>query len=554
MNKLKIFGIALFAFASATQAQDIDQAKKAMDAEQYEKAKTILKNSIKSNPDEGKANFLLGNIYLKANVIDSAKTAFTAGLSAKNDANFNYIGLGQIDLTNDKASDAKLKFENATKDVRRKDWEEFSYIGQAYTNAEKPDYKKAVEWLKKAKEVKNYGAEVELALGDAYFGDKNQNEAFVAYRAAYEADKNLIRAKMQSGVLLKNARAFSEAIKSYDEVISLNPNYGPVYRELAETYYLWANVTPRSYDEYIKKSLGFYEKYMTLTDYSLSSRMRRADFLILAKDFKALEVEANKMKQLDKVNPRILRYLGYSSYQNGNTDEAITALNAFISKGENKVIGRDYLYLGLAKAKKAFAADGETLDTVKFRSAIKDIQMAVQKDSTLAEELNAVGKEYFSKKKYAAAADIFEIAITNPNSKNYLEDNIYFGLCVYTENRGKKPEEMDKKSLLKGVAAMDKVIAKAPDYTESYVYKARLNSALENDEGTIDAYQKFLDIVTAKGAEGINQNLSKVTEAYNNIAAIYANTDKLKAKEFFKKTLAVDPTNNYALESLKILN
>jgi cytochrome c-type biogenesis protein CcmH/NrfG len=553
MNKLKIFSFALFAIASATQAQDIEQARKAMDAEQYEKAKTILKSSIKSNPDEGKANFLLGNIYLKTNVVDSAKAVYTSGLAAKRDANFNNIGLGQIDLTNGSATEAKSKFDNAAKDTKRKDWEEFLYIGKAYTNAEKPDYKKAIEWLKKAKDVKGSGAEVDLAMGDAYFGDKNQNEAYIAYRAAYDADKSLIRAKMQLGVLLKNARAFSEAIKAYDEVISLEPNYGPVYRELAETYYLWANVTPKSYDQYIQKSLGYYEKYMTLTDYSLSSRMRRADFLILAKDFKALEVEANKMKQLDKVNPRILRYLGYSSYQNGNTDEAITALNDFISKGENKVIGRDYLYLGLAKAKKAFAADGETLDTVKFRTAIKDIQMAVQKDSTLAEDLNVVGKEYFSKKKYAAAADIFEIAITNPNSKNYLEDNIYFGLCVYTENRGKKPEEMDKKSLLKGVAAMDKVIAKAPDYTESYVYKARLNSALENDEGTIDAYQKFLEIVNAKGAEGIQQNLAKVTEAYNNIGAIYANSDKVKAKEFFNKTLAVDPTNNYATESLKIL-
>ena len=57
---------------------------------------------------------------------------------------------------------------------------------------------------------------------------------------------------------------------------------------------------------------------MKLTDYSLTSRMRHADFLVLAKDYKALEMEANKMKELDKVNPRIFRYLGYSSYENGN--------------------------------------------------------------------------------------------------------------------------------------------------------------------------------------------------------------------------------------------
>ncbi len=37
------------------------------------------------------------------------------------------------------------------------------------------------------------------------------------------------------------------------------------------------------------------------------------------------------------------------------------------------------------------------------------------------------------------------------------------------------------------------------------------------------------------------------------MAAAYANTDKVKAKEYFAKTLALDPANEYALESLKIL-
>jgi Flp pilus assembly protein TadD len=44
-------------------AQDIDQAK-TIDAEQFESAKSTLKSIIKSNPSEGKAYFLLGNVYL----------------------------------------------------------------------------------------------------------------------------------------------------------------------------------------------------------------------------------------------------------------------------------------------------------------------------------------------------------------------------------------------------------------------------------------------------------------------------------------------------------
>jgi hypothetical protein len=90
---------------------------------------------------------------------------------------------------------------------------------------------------------------------------------------------------------------------------------------------------------------------MTLTDYSLDSRMRHADFLVVAKDYKALEIE--KMKQIDKINPRILRYLGYSAYYNDNVDVAIKSLQDYTSIPTNNVISLDYLYLGLSYIKKS---------------------------------------------------------------------------------------------------------------------------------------------------------------------------------------------------------
>ena len=66
-------------------------------------------------------------------------------------------------------------------------------------------------------------------------------------------------------------------------------------------------------------------------------------------------------------------------------------------------------------------------------------------------------------------------------------------------------------------------------------------------------YQKYVDMVVAKGDEEVAKNKVKVMESYNSIAAHYANTDKAKAIENFNKTLALDPTNNYALTSLKSL-
>jgi tetratricopeptide (TPR) repeat protein len=552
MSKFKIFSIAFLASAAVIQAQDLDQAKKAIDAEQYEKAKSMLKGIIQSKSN-GTASFLLGNIYLTQSIEDSAKISFDKGLASGEGAKFNSIGLGQMDLNKGDVAAAKVKFDLVIKDTRKKDVEEYIYVAKAYMNAEKPDFKSAIAVLEKAKAVNPNDARVQLALGDAYYGDKNQNDAYAAYRNAYAADSSLIRAKMQLGVLLKGAKAYNEAIKAYDEVLGLNPNYGPVHRELAETYYLWANNKPSTYTENIKKALTSYEKYLSLTDYSLPSRMRHADFLILAKDYVALEAEANEMKKIDKVNPRILRYLGYSAYENGNTDAAIAALNEFINKGTNKLIAGDYYYLGLSMIKKAIGADGKTVDATVLNSGTTEIKKAVTMEPNLANLLNEIAKKYFTQKNYDVAGSLFEIAITNPNSKNFLEDNIYYGLSVYTINRGKDAKTIDNIALDKADKAMDTVIVATPNYQEAYLYKARINSSLEKDEIMATNYQKDIDIVSAKGDEEITKNKAKLTESYNNIASFFANTDKVKAKEYFNKTLAIDPTNNFALESLKLL-
>lgn len=552
MNKFKIFSIALLASTAVIQAQDLEQAKKAIDAEQYEKAKGMLKSIIQTK-NSGKAAFLLGNIYLAQNIEDSAKIFFDKGLSSADGGKFNSIGLGQLDLNKGDATSAKSKFDMVLKDVKKKDLEEYIYVAKAYMNSDKPDYKNAIAVLNKAKAANPTDAQVQLALGDALYGDKNQNDAYVAYRNAYQTDSSLIRAKMQLGVLLKGAKQYEKAVEAYNEVVKINGNYGPVFRELAETHYYWANNKPSTYTENMQKALAFYEKYMSLTDYSLTSRMRHADFLILAKDYKALEVEANQMKQLDKVNPRILRYLGYSAYENGNTDAAINSLNEYIIKGSNKVIAGDYYYLGLAQIKKSIGADAKITDATLFATGVSQIKKSVEMEPLLANALNEIGKNYFTQKSYAAAASLFEIAITNPNSKNFLEDSIYYGISVYTVNRGKDAKTIDNVSLDKADKAIDAVIVAKPEYTEAYFYKARINNSLEKDDVMAVNYQKFVDLVLAKGEEEATKNKTKIIESYNAIGAHYANSDKVKAVEYFNKTLAIDSANTYALDSVKSL-
>ncbi len=550
---LVIASLALIATVTTVKAQDLEAVKKTIDAEKYESAKKTLKNIVATTPTNGKAAFLLGNVYLKQNIEDSAKIYFQKGLSAKDNAKFNSIGMGQIDLNNGNLASAQANFALATKDLKKKDLEELIYVGKAYTNSSKPNYKAAIEVLNKAKLINGTDPQVQLALGDAFYGDKNQNDAYAAYRNAIATDATLIRAKMQQGVLLKGAKAYTEAVKAYDEVMAANPTYGPVYRELAETYYYWANNEPKKYNEYIQKALPMYEKYMANTDYSLTSRMRHADFLILARDYKALEVEANEMQKLDKVNPRILRYLGYSAYENGNVDTAIKSISEFINNPKNKVIARDNMYLGLAQLKKANNVEAKTIDQPLFDAAVANIKKSVEMEITMTNDLSELGKKFYEQKLFKQAAAIYDIAITNKESKNYLLDNFYLGNSLYYNNTRKDVVKADVAELTRADEAFARVIAASPTTQDAYIFRARTNNLLENDANTTKFYEDYVRVVTEKGPEEATKAKAKIMESYNNIGANYANTDKAKAKEYFNKTLAIDPTNAYATSSLSSL-
>ncbi|WP_281637237.1 tetratricopeptide repeat protein [Flavobacterium marginilacus] len=555
MNKVKFLSIALLAVVATGRAQDLNQAKKAIDAEQFESAKSILKSIIAAKPTNGTADFYLGNVYLLQNNADSAKIYYQKGLTASEGARLNNIGLGLIDLDNGNAAAAEEKFALAIKDIRKKDIEEYIFIGRAYTFSNNPDYKKALEYLNRAKLINPQDAQLNLALGNAYFGDKNQNEAYSAYRNAYTIDNTMIRAKMQLGVLLKGAKAYTEAVKAYDEVIAINANYGPVYRELAETYYLWGRNEPSKYKVYIEKALLNYEKYLSLTDYSVSSRMRHADFLVLAGEYKALEAEANKMVELDKVNPRILRYLGISAYQNGNYEVAIKSLESFISDAANKVIAFDYQVLGFSKIKKAIGEDGKNLDTALFDNGLLDVKKSAEMDANgLAPNISDIGKKLYELKLFKQAATIYEIAVANKESKNYTLDNFYLGNSLYFDNT-RKDVKPDPVALQRADLAYAAVIEASPKTQDAYLYRARTNSLLENDEMTIKYYNDYVNIVTEKGAEELAKPavIKKLIESYNTAGASYANSDKTKAIEYFNKTLVIDPANQYALDSLKSL-
>lgn len=561
-------GLAIAFIASgASYAQSLKDAQVAIDAEQYAKAKSILKNLVQNKPKDAENYFYLGDIYLVTDYPDSAKTFFQQGLEADPKDNLNKVGLGAVALAQNNTAEAEKLFTEATEKAKKKDYLENLYVGRAYMNPnlETPDYKKALTYLEKAKAANQKDASIPSALGDAYFGLGDASNAYTNFRDAYDLDNTFTRARVQMAIISKQARAFPEAVQDLTKITQEHPEYAPAYRELAETYNAYAQFSTKSedYNSRIQEALKFYKQYMDLTDYSLDSRMRYADFLIKARDYKSLEEQANEMAKLDKVNPRILRYLGYASYENGNYPSSQKALTDFISKVEEKrLIPQDYYFLGLSEVRIATDTT-KAVDTTLLAQGVANLTKAVQLDTTwkTAEDLSGEAKKTFDSKRFDVAGALFKAAAQAPKSKTYNYDLFYWGFSQYYNYAlGLSKEPKPSKAILNdAISAFDKVNEVAPDMAEAYLFKAKSYSLIDDDPQNpqglaVPHYQKYLEVIGAKEPDVIQKAGRSRAEAHNVIAADLVNKEKYEeARQHLQQALEAEPGNTYATQTLEQL-
>ena len=544
--------------STASFAQSLADAKKAIDAEQYQKATSMLKTLVANQPKEGENYFNLGKVYLLTDNIDSARAAFTNGTTADPKNALNFVGLGQADLSQGNATNAKTNFDKAIS-LKAKDYTTYLAIGRAYidqVDKKNIDYAQALPNLQKADELdsKDKDPETFLALADFYASQRKNTEAYPQYLRALDINPTLYRANVQIGKMYKDAFAFPEAEAEIQKVIAADPNYGPAYRELAEVQNQWSLADPKNGAAKKSQSLENMRKYLDLTDKSFDSRLRYAQFLFYANDFATLEKEVATLNAPDPKDPKnfvVTRMRGYSAVENKNYEQGIKYMNELFGRTQDasRIIGSDYLYLG--KAQQNLGQDS---------LAFINISKAVELDSTKSEELAAIGAKFYAAKNFAKAAQVYE-KVTEANSKDpntamnyyYLGASNYFDY-VFAVRDNKNPS---KDILVKADTAFSKLAKLAPDYENAYLFRARINKNIDDAENTqklaVPFYEKFIDLVTVAKPEKAAAQKTGLVEAYNYLGAVNANTDKEKAKEYFNKVLAIDPQNALATDNLKFL-
>ncbi len=548
---------------TASFAQSLADAKKAIDAEQYQKASSMLKTLVSSQATKGENYFSLGQVYLRTDEIDSARATFTKGITAEPKFALNYVGLGEADLRSDNATSAKTNFDKALS-FGAKDYMTYLAIGRAYLNQKTPDYAAALPNLQKAEELdsKDKDPETFLALADFYAMQKKNTEAYPLYLRATDINPALYRANVQIGKMYKEAYAFPESETELKKAIAGDPNYGPAYRELAEEqlqYSYWLNdpKNPQAPIEKRKEALENYRKYLDLTDKSFDSRLRYAQVLVYAGDFATLEKEVATLNSPEANNPKtfvVIRMRGYSAIENKNYTQGLQNMNELFARKQDasRIIGSDYLYLGKALQ-----------NTGSDSLAVINISKGVELDTTKVEDLAAIGLKYYSAKQFDKAADVYAKVISlnskNPSMATNLFYNALSNYWYYVLNNAAN-KNPDRAYLVKADALLTRLAALAPEYESGYLYRARTLKYLDmydNKEAqkglAVPLYEKFVELVTVTKPEKATANAKNLVDAYNNLGAYAATTDKEKAKEYFTKALAIEPANATANDNLKLL-
>jgi tetratricopeptide (TPR) repeat protein len=513
---LLLTAVTLGAAATAATAQDIAAAQKAIELERYNEARGMLRNA--SSPE---ANYELGRLYQMRDLDDSAAIYFN---KAAGTTPFGQVAAGRAALVKGQNDAAATSFDAAAKATKNKDAKVLTMIAQAYGESDIKNIDKALTYVNAAQTAnKKDEPALMVARGEIYLKtDQGGGEAMTSFDRATMANPNYAQAYYKKGELNVRSRNAAEAITILEKAIQLEPKYAPAYKELAEMYY---------YAQQYPKALSTFEQYRGVAERSTNTDAEYASFLYLTKKFPEALTEVNNVLAKEPSNVTMNRLKAYTLYETGDYAGAATAMENYLRTAPaEKIIADDYAYQSriLGKTNKTQESLAAINKAIEMAPASKKADFEAEKT-----KIQLMNKDYSGalgalkeKAKTGDLADQYRLAAAYGSAKQYTQADSVFNIIN---------------------------TAKA-DYVPAYIARAKVNAAMDPDASKGLAkpyYEKYIELGNADPAK----YKAGLVESYDYLGAYYAQkNDKASAKSNFEKALAIDPADDFASKSLKIVN
>jgi len=285
------------------------------------------------------------------------------------------------------------------------------------------------------------------------------------------------------------------------------------------------------YAQQYDKALSTFEKFRQVAEPSTTTQAEYASFLYLTKKFPEALTEVNAVLAKEPNNVTMNRLKAYTLYETGDYAGAATAMDNYMRTAPaDKIIADDYAYQSriLGKTNKAQESLVAINKAIEMAPASKKADFEAEKT-----KIQLMNKDYsgalgalIEKAKTGDLADQYRLAAAYASAKQYPRADSVFNIIN---------------------------TAKA-DYAPAYIARAKVNVALDPDASKGLAkpyYEKYIEL----GSADPTKYKAGLVESYDYLGAYNAHkNDKAAAKENFEKALALDPADDFAVKSLKIVN
>ncbi len=543
MKKTTITFLAACLFlVSSVKAQSVQDGISHLNAGRPESAVSVLKKILEVNPNNVDANYWLGQSYLELDEIAGSRLKSTKDLYQKalqNSANapLLIIGMGHVDLLENKSSEARQKFESAlemTKTRKGYDPDMLLAVGRANVDAKAGDYKYAIDKLDMATD-KGKNPDIYVQLGDAYRKagkGEGGGDAFKSYNKALEIDPNYGPAYLSLSKIFESQKNWSFVLKYLLDAVTRDPKFSVGYHELFYYYFYRQN-----YTEAEAQLVKYIESKKPDTD--ISDEYLYAQLCWARKDFNCAiaKGEAVIASLGDLTKPKVYRLLADAALQNSDYQKAKKYSDLFFAKkNPDDIILPDYENKALVLGK-TNASSEEVYKTYMEGTSV---------DTTLDAKLDFLkkGATYFKDSKDRDYEAKMIQKVIDMRTEPLINDYFDLTIAYYFKPNFDKARE---------IALV--MINKFPD--EIYGYEWAYNSAVAIATDTTRAVkQDSIGFPSAyKLYEFTLKDTAKYKKQYLNsvrfLAAYYINEakDKDKSLEFFRKWLTVDPANATTIQS-----
>lgn len=520
MKSIKTF-IVLFLITSAIQAQTIQDAKKAIEAEFYFKAKKILVGINKTAPTV-ESNYYLGNVYTLTGNIDSAKIYYKkASEIIENKNALIYVAMGKLSLLNKNEAEAKEHFDDAVKVSKSKSAEIFYQIGDAYLNINNAE---AIRYFEIAYSTDPALVINLLAYGDAYLASGDPSKAMTKYEQARTLNNNIAATHLRIARIHSKTGKHKEAIEAYEKTVALDPTIAIAWKELGEEYYL---------DRQYTKVKACFDKYSELNAEDKAARLVPAITLYQIGDFEGAIAESNSIVAEEPNNFVAWRIKYFADFDLGDSlrkidpakstelfNDGYNASQTFWNIQDKKVIALDYPY----SARLAV----EAKDTAK---AMFYFNLAVMNDTTSSLELYSEYAKYlYNTKKYPEAIIMYDSLIAKYDEGPL--DVYFLGRSYFLIG-----------DFVNADTTYANFIIMQPNSPDGYLQRAKTQVRIEGSDvkgGALPYYLKYIELAE----KDMEKNKKNLVDAYLYCCVYYNSIDNnTDACVYLVKAKTLDPEN-----------